>query len=625
MPVKETRIILAPYWTPGESPDEVGQSIDSIRAFANAVFVDARIFEWRTANAEGTDDGTDISRLETAWAGLEAKEFPYILGMNATTHGKRESLEWMEKKYHDMPVWDKNLSGTYADGKDGSEAYLCMGTRAVRGEIQMAFEKILEALHDKKAHDFLLAYAGAPQSMVARQGSKPGTLEGCDGKPSGFCVNPEQIVFWNQELAKRWDNNIVEFNREYQTTYTTFKDIPAPMDFNNPSTLSILYELDLIRMLESFENWQLNYLNQKDSSVPILNNGASFSSMLGLGVRNSYASFDAGSVFPFVPGGDISTVPGLLASGAALVMDGHRSFSTAAISACKLGLVDTWDASGPEYRLWLAQMAARFKQVYAVPFGWNESGSSKPRPQLADAFTWATQLGTIDIGQPLMPTVAIMTPYSSWSTDDEKPWVAEKTAYQQLYVASVDRVLVSEFQVERGWLESNKCQILILPHVRTLSTKAITAIQKWSQTPGKRLFVIGPFAEKDSTLNPGPGFIQMRDDILASAGTRKVEDINMLSRMVRPALDNTGPVTAGIEMTRTSEGYCLVQAGPFVNAKRVNEHPPLNKYDVTIDGYTVRGIPVQYFTFLHRVAHDWIATAIDAQGTITHTKVNGTT
>lgn len=634
LPFTESRITVAPHWTPGDSRIEMDSSLDMVLAYGNAVRVSAPLFQWRFEDEEGRDAGADVSRLEMAWEVLADKQARFILGLDCNTRGPRDELAWFEGKYPTVPVWQKNVSGHYADGRNGGLAFLSLAHPAVAGEMELAYKDAMQSLKAGRARPLLVGVTTSPSPMIATQGEVLPAGAAGNGRASGFDVNPEQIARWRSEFRKACEGDIVRLNRDLRTNYTSFDDIAAPVSFDVPTVLTLSYEQGLFQTVQAIQKWQHELLNTLDPEATVMSFGSVRRAFLDGGVRGSYSSFKScahserlsNGAEPFVPGGDLCAPPGQIARGAALMMDGLRSYCTTAIAACRMDPPGADRATGEEYRLWFSQLAARFDQVYAMPDEWRDESTGAVREDAAAAFPWATHLGAIDVGAMRMPRVAVMISRTSWCAYGEKPWLNDIVAYQSLFENGIDRVLVDESQVMEGWLLEHKPEVLVLPSARAVPMAALEAIHGWqSEVTGAELIYTPQFAEKSSTLVASPEFTRLREEITASSGARSLDALDRLAGIVRRAAGKTHPLTPGVEMTATDKGYCLVQTLAFMDAARRSEPPRASRFDVQIDGETVRGVPVQYFTFLYRDGNQWMAKTISHDGAVTTEKVNGTT
>ncbi len=598
-----SRIIVAPFCgLSSKNPIQSRQYVGEIRNYCNAIYYAPWLFLERRPSHLVNPNEYDPTELNFQLSLSEEFSLPCILTLHWGPTGQPDMMEWIAEKYAPSVLWQVNLDGSLARHPTDPFGNLpCLQHPGLRTEIESTYQQAVTAAKQHPGYRHVLSLGGTTEPMIAR-----GDLtQANDCRPSGFCFNPAHISWWRDYLSQRW-KSISDFNNAFGTHYAAFGEIQASTS-SVTSPLFAEYERGLRESLLGYETWQMELMRRLEPDLPLLNHIASVLSIVGGGVRGSYTTYDAGSAIPGVPGGSVYTVPGHIADYAAIQMDGHRSFNQESFAAIELGILGTWDGRGEEYKVWYSQMAARFKKIWSAPYSWAGGGSNLRGTDAKDGLKWGTYLGTLDVGQPYLPAIAILTNHDAWSWSCDRARNAEMDRYRQLFKEGIDRVIVSERQIEKGWLETNSIRALVLADPFVLSKVVMDKI-KSAESRGLIVAITGVLPELDELGKPLPA-----DQVAALANhpnTMRVSNPADLSKSLISRLELPNCME-GFEIIPTDRGWCLVNVSHCQGAQRVTEPPERQVIPVNIGDRSV-AVPVQYFTFLNLSGEE--AHWIDAQG-----------
>lgn len=597
-----SRVVVAPFCGLSSHNPDFSQTLAAeIARYCNGIYYAPWLFLERTPSHLVLPNEYDPTELRYLLGLSVANALPCILTLHWGPTGQPDMMEWIATKYAPSVLWQVNLDGSLARHPTDPFANLpCLLHPGLRAEIVDTYTDAVEAAKAHPGYGYVLALGGTTEPMIAR-----GDLTQADDcRPSGFCFNPAHVSWWHGELESRW-SDIAAFNAALGTSYAAFGEVLPPTSVE-PSPLYAEYERGLRRALIDYEAWQQNLMRGLEPERPLLNHIASVLTIVSGGVRGSCTTFDAGSVQPGVPGGSVYTVPNHIADYAAIQMDGHRAFDRQAFAAIELGILGTWDGRGEEYKVWYAMMAARFRKVWSAPYAWYGGGSNLRESDAKEGLLWGTLVGGLDVGEPRLPAVALFTNYSAWSWDCPRARGAQLEAYRQLFHAGVDRVLVSEFQVEDGWLADLPVRALVLADPFCLSRRVLDALNA-AQQAGLQVFLLGAAPQSDTHGKPLPS--AQVDTLLRHPNTVRVQSAAVLpgALVERLGLANCLP---GFEVVETDRGLCVVNVSHCRNAVRVTTPPEPTTVRLTL-GHRAATVPVQYFTFVDPAANEthWIDTA----------------
>lgn len=425
---------------------------------------------------------------------MRERPLPVFLGLHYGNHAPPNFYDTFYKLFPDVKQVDNHGNPHKGLAEGGvTPPWMCLVHPTLWQEIRERLDGIFSIVKSKPWRDRIFAYSSTSEPWIVTERDKSII----------YCYNPEHIKWFRQYEKKKWNDDLVLFNRTFGTNFVSWDEVEPPRKVEK----SAYYNEWLLAKLESViasEEFYRGEIYKHDPNRP------NFAHMAIMVCYNQIRNSNTPDIMHV--GKDVN--PEMFKEGGSLYTSDPM---VQAFSADSVRAYDTDEVSFPECH------GSRYNEMYSYLVG--KSGMFKKSFSfMVRTITWsggnvgnAWQVFSemknflcLDLGDVARPEVGLVYDLLSDNAG------ALRGTHNALFERNVDRCVITTRMIERGYLASHPLKVLILPDVKMLSEKALSELAD-AADKGLQIVILGEFATTDCYYRKSVKFTEIRKKVLKHA------------------------------------------------------------------------------------------------------------